>query len=84
MDTYDQMYTQMGSITTDRVRKSVRLSAEEYRSLVKWVNNQPTKVDAALLLDITRGTLNRILIARSGAQDTINKVLKVVLKEEKG
>jgi hypothetical protein len=71
----------MTAITTDRIRKSVKLSAEDYRSFVKWVDNQPTKVDAAILLDITRPTLDRILGYRSGSPGNIEKVLNVLRQD---
>jgi hypothetical protein len=71
----------MAAITTDRIRKSVKLTAEEHRALVKWVNAQPTKVDACIALDLTRPTLDRILAAKSGSPESIEKVLKVLRQD---
>lgn len=68
----------MTAVATDRIRKSERLTTDEFKALVKWVRAQPTKVDAAILLDITRPTLDRILIVRSASLETINKVRKVL------
>lgn len=68
----------MTQLTTDRIRKSESLTADEHRALVKWVNNQPTKVDAAIILDVTRPTLDRILIVKSGSPDSIKKVRAVL------
>lgn len=71
----------MTAIQLDRVRKSTKLSVEQYRLFVKWVNNQPTKVDAAIVIGITRPTLDRILIVKSGSPVNIAKVLKVLPEE---
>ncbi len=68
----------MTAITTDRIRKSESLTAEEYKKLDKWVKTQPTKVDAAIIIGITRPTLDRILIVKSGSPETIEKIKKVL------
>lgn len=69
----------MTQLTTDRIRKSQSLTADEYKALVKWVNSQPTKVDAAILLGVTRPTLDRILIVKSCSPDSIKKIREVLL-----
>ncbi|MHA4807176.1 hypothetical protein ACX0G9_03675 [Flavitalea flava] len=68
----------MTAITTDRIRKSVSLNSEEYRDLVKWVKAKPTKIDAAIDLGITRQTLDRILIVKSGSPATMEKIKKAL------
>jgi predicted DNA-binding protein (UPF0251 family) len=68
----------MTTVPTDRIRRSVKLTADEYRSLVKWVDNQLTKFDAALILGITRPTLDRILHSKKGAHESIEKIRKVL------
>lgn len=68
----------MTAITTDRIRKSEKLTSEEYRALVKWVGLQPTKVDACIILEVTRPTLDRILAVKSGSPDSIEKIKKVL------
>lgn len=73
----------MTAITTDRIRKSVKLTSQERRALAKWVASQATKIDACILLDLTRPTLDRILTTGSGSPDSIVKVKKV-LPEDAG
>lgn len=68
----------MTAITTDRIRKSVKLTADEFRDLSKWVKAQATKIDASLILGITRQALDRILIVKSGSQDSVDKIKKVL------
>jgi DNA-binding MarR family transcriptional regulator len=68
----------MTDLTTDRIRKSVKLTPEEGRALAKWVRAQATKIDAALLIGITRQALDTILIKKSGSQESIEKIKKVL------
>ena len=68
----------MTTVPTDRIRRSVKLTTEEYRALVKWMDNQPTKFDAALVLGVTRPTLDRILNSRKGSHDSIEKIKKLL------
>jgi len=68
----------MTDTATDRVRKSVQLTTEEYRALVKWVRAQATKIDAALRIGISRQALDNILIKKSGSQESVEKIRKVL------
>lgn len=72
----------MIEVTKDRVRKSEKLTKEEYAEFVKWVNAQPTKVDAAIVVNVTRPTLDRILICKSGRPDSIQKVRFLLQQNE--
>lgn len=68
----------MSTLTTDRPRKSVKLSKEEYAAFSKWVKDQPTKLDAVAGLGIARFTLDRILQVKSVSPDTYDKIKKVL------
>lgn len=69
-------------MTTERVRKSEKFTKEEYSALVKWVNSQLTKIDAGELLGISRQTLDRVLITKSGSPDTVNKIRGVINQKD--
>jgi hypothetical protein len=71
----------MTEATTDRARKSVKLTPEQYKAFAKWVSNQPTKVDAAIIIGISRTALDRILIVKSGSQESVDKILKVLAQD---
>lgn len=71
----------MSIATTDRTRKSVKLTPDQYRSFFKWVSAQPTKVDAAIVIGISRTALDRILIVKSGSQESIDKIAKVLRQD---
>lgn len=68
----------MSILTTDRTRKSVKLTKEEYAAFSKWVKEQPTKLDAVAALGIARFTLDRILQVKSVSPDTHCKIKKVL------
>ena len=63
--------------TTDRVRKSERLSKEEFSLFLKWVNKQQTLQDAADALGVSRQTLDRLRFRGSGKPKTIESVRQV-------
>lgn len=65
-----------------RVRKSLEMTKTERSALAKWVKAQPTKIDAAQTLGISRPSLDRILMAGRGRQDVIEKVIGVVVESE--
>ena len=67
---------------TARVRKSEKLTGDEYKAFVKWVNAQPTLVDAAEIIGISREVLGRVLIVKSGSPATIGKVRLVLAKDD--
>jgi len=71
----------MNATTTDRIRKSVKLTPEQFKAFAKWVANQPTKIDAAITIGISRTALDRILIVKSGSQESIDKILKVLAQD---
>lgn len=66
------------SLTIDRVRKSVKLSPLEFKAFKKYVNGKETKVDASIEIDITRPTLDRVLLSGSGSPETIEKIKAVI------
>jgi len=68
----------MTEIASDRIRKSVQLGTDEYKALAKWVKAQPTKIDAAFIIGISRQALDNILIKRSGSQESVEKIKKVL------
>lgn len=61
-----------------RVRRSVKLTKKQHNDFIKWVNAQDTKLDAAEKLGTTRQSLHRILLAGSGSQDSILKIIETI------
>ena len=61
-----------------RIRRSVKLTKQQQSELSKWVNAQETRIDAAEKLGITRQSLHRILLAGSGSQESISKIIETV------
>lgn len=72
----------MDTLTRGRARKSEPLTKEEYSAFVKWVANQHTKYDAALILGVSRPTLDRIYNAKSGSPENIGKIRSVLTSEK--
>lgn len=68
----------MTEITNDRIRKSVKLTPDEVKGLDKWVKAQPTKIDAALAIGISRQALDIILLKKSGSHESVDKIKKVL------
>jgi hypothetical protein len=66
------------AITIERKRKSQILSAENREKLKRWVEAQPTKVDAILTIGCNHGTLDRILYKGSGSPAYIEKIEKLI------
>ena len=56
---------------------SVQLSDKEYESFLLWLRDMHKK-EAALRLDVTRSTLDRVLATRSGKKETIDKILNII------
>lgn len=61
-------------ITTERKRRSEKLTKEEMRAFTKYLNTFPTKYDAAIAIGISRPTLNLVIIRGSGYWETIQKI----------
>lgn len=58
----------------DRKRRSVQLTKEEQRALLKYVNSFSTKIDAAYAIGISRPTLDLVIIRGSGNSDTVGLI----------
>lgn len=71
----------MNIMVPDRIRKSEKLTLEEYEKLVAWVAKQLTKMDAAFIIGISREVLDRVLVVRSGSPATIFKIRAVLAKD---
>lgn len=71
----------MTTATITRERKSEKLTTDEYKALARWVKDQPTKIDAALVIGISREVLDRVLIVKSGSPVTIEKIRKVLTQD---
>jgi hypothetical protein len=71
------MYNQMSNQTA-RPLKSVTLSDEEVQQLKAWVDAQPTIIDASHKLNVTRGTIGRVLAFKSCSPETAGKVKAVI------
>ncbi len=71
----------MTTMAFSRKRKSEALSPGDFKALRIWVNNQPTIIDAALVIGISREVLSRVLIVKSGSPATIEKIRAVLPKD---
>lgn len=67
--------------TIDRKRKSEKLTKQEATAFKKWVASQPTKIDAAAVLNISRTSLHLVQNSESGRPETIAKI-RAVLNEK--
>lgn len=65
-------------VNTLRIRKSVKLTADEMKMFKKWLGKYNTHTDAAEELGINRPTIGRILMSGGGHQVTIEKVRKAL------
>lgn len=61
-------------ILKERKRRSVPLTKEEQKSLLKFIKSFPTKIDAAEAIGISRPTLDLVIIRGSGNSDTVNAI----------
>lgn len=68
--------------STGRVRKSEKFTKEDYSAFVKWVDKQPTKIDAGLILGISRQGIDRLIAFKSGKPETLNKIREVINQKE--
>jgi hypothetical protein len=64
--------------TTTRIRKSVRLTSDEMKSLKKYRQRFHTEIDCAEEIGISRVVLNRVLLIGSGSQETIEKIRSAI------
>lgn len=67
-------------IIRDGKRKSEKMSREEHRAFLKYVQSFPTKVDAAFAIGVSRPTLDGLIFKGSGRPDTIG-LIRGKLKE---
>lgn len=72
-----QHITNENTIIT-RKRKSEAMTPEEHEAFKSWVNKQPTKLDAALTLLISRGALDDILSKGSGKPENIERIRSII------
>ena len=74
------MYRQMNTFTKERIRRSVPLSKEEISDLKRWIKeeNENLKSVAAGSLGISRTTLDKILLTKSCAQKTYDRLTEIV------
>lgn len=70
-------------VQTSRVRKSEALTDQERADFTKWVDSQPTKIDAAETIGIHRVSLDRIMLAGSGSPENIERIRKVLQTQNK-
>jgi hypothetical protein len=66
--------TKMNTMTTDRIRRSEKLTSDEIRSLKKFVSGFPSKLDAAESIGISRPTLDLVIIRGSGNSTTVKLI----------
>jgi hypothetical protein len=65
-------------ILKDRKRRSVPLTKEEQRALLKYVQSFPTKIDAAYAIGVSRPTLDLVIIRGSGNSETVEKIREAI------
>jgi hypothetical protein len=58
----------------ERKRRSEKMSKEEHKAFIKWVNSFDTKTDAVVALGISRPTLDNLIFKGSGKPDTIKLI----------
>lgn len=69
--------------TTDRKRRSVRLTKDERRALRKYLRSFDRKVYAAEAIGISRPTLDLVLIRGTGNSDTVGLIREKLNSVEK-
>lgn len=62
----------------DRKRRSVPLTKDERKALLKYIHSFPTKIDAALAIGISRPTLDLVIIRGTGNSDTVGLIRKKI------
>lgn len=64
--------------TVERIRKSESLFPDEFKAFKKWVASMPTKIDCAEALEVTRATLDRLLLSGSAKPYIIEKIREAI------
>ncbi len=66
----------MNTLQKERIRRSVPLSKEEISELKRWIKDEQENLKsvAAVSLEITRTTLDKILLTKSCGQGTYDKL----------
>jgi predicted DNA-binding protein (UPF0251 family) len=62
------------NILSDRKRRSVPLTKEEQKALLKFVQSHSSKLDAAEAIGISRPTLDLVIIRGTGNSDTVKLI----------
>lgn len=60
--------------TTERKRKSEKLTKEEFQAFKKFVRSRPTIVDAAEQIGIHRNVVDLVLIKGKGSPETVGLI----------
>jgi hypothetical protein len=66
--------TKMETMSTDRIRRSEKLTPEEIKALKKFVASFSAKLDAAIAIGISRPTLDLVIIRGSGNSATVGLI----------
>lgn len=61
-------------MSTDRIRRSEKLTSDEVKALKKFVSSYPSKLDAAEAIGISRPTLDLVIIRGSGNSITVRLI----------
>lgn len=72
------------SNTNTRIRKSERLSKEEYKALKTARKGFPTMVEFSEVVGVSRQVLDRVLLFGSGASESIRVIREYLEREEIG
>ena len=67
--------------TSQRRKKSEKLSKEEIAALKKWLKGKATIIDAAEELEVSRYCLHDVRNKWSASPDTIAKIRNVISKQ---
>lgn len=63
------------NIQQPKKRKSVKLSKDEHRALLRFVKSFNTIVEASEQIGITRHVLDLVILKGSGSPETIGKIV---------
>lgn len=74
----------MTTHTTERVKKSEKLTTKEHAKFKIWLEKQATATDAAEISHVDRVTLTRIGTTGSGSPENIAKIRAVIAQKATG
>lgn len=58
--------------------RSEEMTVPEYKEFLRYVYSFPTKIDAAMALEVSRPTLDAIISTGRGKRETINRIREIL------